>query len=132
MTLGVRGVATDAAGRVLLVRHTYRDGWFLPGGGVESRETAVEACIREMEEEGGVRATTAPRFVGLYAKHAAFKNDHVALFRFDAWEPCPSRSEYEIAERGFFAIDALPEPMNRGTRRRLAELFEGETPSPHW
>jgi ADP-ribose pyrophosphatase YjhB (NUDIX family) len=36
MTLGVRGVATDGEGRVLLVKHTYViAGWWLPGGGVE-------------------------------------------------------------------------------------------------
>lgn len=132
MTLGVRGVATDGEGRVLLVRHTYREGWFLPGGGVESRETAVEALIREMQEEAGVRATAAPRLVGLFANHAAFKNDHVALFQLDAWEPCPPQSAHEIAERGFFALDALPAPMNRGTRQRLAELFQGAPQSAHW
>jgi hypothetical protein len=31
MTLGVRGVAIDSAGRVLLVKHTYLHGWWLPG-----------------------------------------------------------------------------------------------------
>ncbi len=132
MTLGVRGIATDSEGRILLVRHTYRAGWFLPGGGVESRETAVDAVVREMEEEGGVRALAPPRFVGLYANHASFKNDHVALFRFDTWEPCATRSEHEIAERGFFAPSALPEGMNRGSRHRIAEVFDGAPISANW
>ena len=34
MTLGVRAVVIDDAGRVFLVRHTYVAGWHLPGGGV--------------------------------------------------------------------------------------------------
>ena len=29
-TLGVRAVAVDAQGRVLMVRHTYLKGWWLP------------------------------------------------------------------------------------------------------
>lgn len=132
MTLGVRGIATDAEGRVLLVKHTYRDGWFLPGGGVESREVLVDSLIREMEEEGGVRATSQPRLIGIFANHAAFKNDHVALYQLDAWEPCATQSEYEIAERGFFPVDALPHPMNRGSRDRIAELFKGAPQSAHW
>src|SRR5204862_515613 len=46
MTLGVRGVALDGAGRVALVRHTYVSGWHLPGGGVERGETARDAMVR--------------------------------------------------------------------------------------
>jgi 8-oxo-dGTP pyrophosphatase MutT (NUDIX family) len=34
VSLGVLGLVVDEAGRVLLVEHTYRHGWYLPGGGV--------------------------------------------------------------------------------------------------
>jgi len=45
-TLGVRGIVIDERGRVLLIEHTYVKGWHLPGGGVESRETAEHAAVR--------------------------------------------------------------------------------------
>lgn len=131
-TLGVRGIACDPEGRVLLVRHTYRHGWFLPGGGVESGETALEAITREMMEEGGVEAVQAPRLIGFYANHANFKNDHVALYAFDAWRTCPATADHEIAERGFFSRDALPEGVTPGTLRRLSEAFDGEPHSATW
>ena len=35
LTLGVRAVVIDAAGKVFLVRHSYVSGWHLPGGGVD-------------------------------------------------------------------------------------------------
>lgn len=36
---------------VLLIRHTYREGWFFPGGGVDKGESLDEAARREAEEE---------------------------------------------------------------------------------
>jgi ADP-ribose pyrophosphatase YjhB (NUDIX family) len=132
-TLGVRGIACDMAGRVLLVRHGYVKGWHLPGGGVERGETAPAAIAREMAEEGGVAALGLPRIVGLYANHANFAGDHIALFRIERWAACPPQaSAREIAERDFFALDALPDGVTSATRRRLAEVFDGAPVSATW
>ncbi|HEX8662092.1 MAG TPA: NUDIX domain-containing protein, partial [Brevundimonas sp.] len=60
-TLGVRGMAIHEDGRVLLVKHTYLHGWWLPGGGVERGETCEQAILREMREEGGVIIEERPR-----------------------------------------------------------------------
>ena len=132
MTLGVRGVATDAEGRVLLIRHTYVDGWFFPGGGVESGEVAVHALAREMAEEGGVEATAPPELFGVYSNAPGFRNDHVLLYRVTAWRSCATASEGEIAEHGFFALDALPTGVSKGTQARLDELFNGAPRTLHW
>ena len=35
-TLGARAMVIDGAGRVFLIKHSYVDGWHLPGGGVET------------------------------------------------------------------------------------------------
>ncbi|GAA1810695.1 NUDIX hydrolase [Luedemannella flava] len=42
---------TDEAGRVLLVRPTYKPHWDIPGGYVEPGESPRTACIREVHEE---------------------------------------------------------------------------------
>ena len=47
MTLGVRALLV-ADGGVVLVRHTYTPGWYLPGGGVERGESVAEAVRREV------------------------------------------------------------------------------------
>jgi 8-oxo-dGTP pyrophosphatase MutT (NUDIX family) len=131
VTLGVRVLCRDAEGRVLLVRHGYAKGWHLPGGGVEPGETALEAGLRELAEEGGVEAADA-KLIGFYANHANFPNDHIALYAADAWRPCAPRSGHEIAERNWFARDALPDGVTPGTVRRLAEVFDGAPISATW
>ena len=132
MTLGVRGIACDKEGRVLLVRHAYARGWHLPGGGIEHGETAAEAVVRELAEEGGAQAESAPELVGFYANHANFPNDHIALYRIGRWRPCRPKGGREIVERGFFALDALPEGVTPGTHRRFAEVFGGAEIGAEW
>ncbi len=39
----------------MLVRPTYKDHWEIPGGYVEAGESPLEACIREVDEELGLR-----------------------------------------------------------------------------
>jgi ADP-ribose pyrophosphatase YjhB (NUDIX family) len=132
MTVGARTICCDADGRVLLVRHSYSKGWHLPGGGVETGETVSQAATRELAEEGGVESLEAPRLIGLYFNPAPFWNDHVAIYRVENWRACAPRTGPEIAERGFFARNALPKDISPGTRRRLAEVFEGAPVSERW
>jgi 8-oxo-dGTP diphosphatase len=44
----------DEQGQVLLVKPTYKDGWFLPGGVIEEGESPLAACVRECQEELGL------------------------------------------------------------------------------
>ncbi|WP_313472453.1 NUDIX domain-containing protein [Brevundimonas sp.] len=132
MTLGVRGVAVDGEGRVLLVKHTYLHGWWLPGGGVDRGETTQAAVVRELREEAGLIATTKPRLISVHSNERFFPGDHVLVFAIDAFDLTERTSHGEIAEIGWFAPDALPEDTTRATRRRLAEVFGGAPADPNW
>jgi 8-oxo-dGTP diphosphatase len=45
----------DQAGRLLIVKPTYKSGWTIPGGVMEADgETPWEACRREVREECGI------------------------------------------------------------------------------
>jgi ADP-ribose pyrophosphatase YjhB (NUDIX family) len=132
-TLGARAMVIDGKGRIFLVKHTYVDGWHLPGGGVEIGETVHEALARELAEEGNIRMTGAPRLHGVFFNKRTSRRDHVALFVVREFiqdgSPRPNR---EIIAHEFFAPDALPPDTGRGTRARIAEVLGGAAVSELW
>jgi ADP-ribose pyrophosphatase YjhB (NUDIX family) len=132
-TLGARAMVIDGKGRIFLVKHSYVDGWHLPGGGVETGETVHEALARELAEEGNIRMTGAPRLHGVFFNKRTSRRDHVALFVVREFiqdgSPRPNR---EIIAHEFFAPDALPPDTGRGTRARIAEVLGGAAVSELW
>jgi 8-oxo-dGTP diphosphatase len=48
----------DKAGRLLILRPTYKSGWTIPGGVMEADgESPWQACCREVREECGIELT---------------------------------------------------------------------------
>lgn len=119
MTLGVRGLVTDEAGRVLLIEHTYVSGWYMPGGGVERGETAEEALRREMVEEAGIELTEPPTLISIDTDHRRYPGDHVLFYRVNGWRAVPATSRGEIHDLGWFAPDSLPAGITPMTLRRV-------------
>ena len=66
VTLGAQAAVIDEHERVLLVRHTYTNGWFLPGGGVKRDETVEEALIGSFERRPRPDVT-APALFGVHS-----------------------------------------------------------------
>jgi ADP-ribose pyrophosphatase YjhB (NUDIX family) len=133
MTLGVRAAVLDDAGRVFLVRHTYVPGWHLPGGGVEPGETGLDALARELREEACIELAAAPRLHGVYLNRHASDRDHVLLYVVREFRVTAAKGrDREIAEAGFFALEALPDGVTAGTAARLEEIGRGGAPSPVW
>lgn len=44
VTVGVRAVIVNPANEILLVRHSYLQGWYLPGGKADRKESLTE-CL---------------------------------------------------------------------------------------
>lgn len=134
MTLGVRGLVHDRqANSVLLIRHTYVPGWQLPGGGVEIGETMLEALERELLEEGNIEFTAPPVLKSMHFNRQSSRRDHVGLYLIESFrQVTPKLPDREIAEAGFFPLNALPATTTPATLRRIAEVFDGAPPSPDW
>ena len=133
MTIGVRGLVVDSSNQVLLVRHTYVSGWFLPGGGVEGGETLAQTLTRELAEEGNIQSLSEPTLYGFYYNRATSPRDHVALYVVrDFRQTAPHVPDREIAEARFFPADALPEAATRATRARIGEALFDAPRSPYW
>ena len=130
-TLGVRIAVIDAAGRVLLVRHSYAPGWMFPGGGVEVGETFLAAAKRELREEVCV-AGEGFKLHGIFCNDAVFPGDNVACYTLRQFIQSDWKPSLEISDARFFALQALPEDVTGGTRRRLAEIFDGFPISEFW
>jgi 8-oxo-dGTP pyrophosphatase MutT (NUDIX family) len=115
---GCRVVALDPENRVLLVRHSYGNRrWYLPGGGIGRDERPIDAAVRELAEETGC-ALAEPWLVAVYDEtlSGAANRVHIVAGR---TEDAPKADGREIVAVGFFAPDALPEPMSPHYAQRL-------------
>jgi 8-oxo-dGTP diphosphatase len=107
--VGVVGVVFDEAGRVLVLKHTYRNRypWGLPGGWVGSRERLEAALARELREETGFDVAVGDPF-HIRSGYPRPQIDAYYLCRFRAGEFRPNA---EIAEARFCSLDDLPAGM---------------------
>ena len=115
----------DTAGRILLVRPTYKDGWEIPGGYVEKGESPLSAATREVAEELGVDLDITDLLVLDWAPHPAEGDKLLVIFRGRTLDQADvnrfNLDRNEIAEARFFPVDQLASLMPDRLARRVAE-----------
>jgi 8-oxo-dGTP diphosphatase len=117
----------DAAGRVLLVKPSYKSGWDIPGGYVEPGESPKQAARREVLEELGIDVPVGRLLVVDWAP-LPNEGDKV-LFVFDGGqldERTPSPSDDEIEQVKFWADDELSTVLPARLQTRLAAALRGD------
>ncbi len=129
--MGAGALFFDSAGKVLLVKPTYKDTWEIPGGVVESDESPLECCKREVQEElgleldllrllavdyssknGDLTESLHFLFVGATLTDAQIQqielpSDELSEFRFFSPEDAPSVLGPRLKERLEFALSQI-------------------------
>lgn len=116
MKLGVN-VVLLSDGRVLLALRDRPPIWNLPGGGVEPGESPWAAAVRETREEVGLDVVVE-RLTGVYDRSP--DGDPVLVFRC-AITGGEATTTAESVQLGWYAADALPEPINPYQPQRIRD-----------
>ena len=111
--LGCSAAIFDEQGRILLTKRADNRQWCMPGGGMDSGESAAEACEREVWEETGL-TVRVKRLVGVYshpdqlAVYADGNKAHIVALHFEvevlSGEPGLSN---ETTDFGYFTLDEI-------------------------
>jgi 8-oxo-dGTP pyrophosphatase MutT (NUDIX family) len=121
--VGAAAAIFDGQGRILLVKHNYGPrNWELPGGRVEPGESPLEAVIREVQEETGLKAAIV-RLSAVY--HRRYGDSLQFVFIAEAPDAEPRPGPDEIDDCGYFAVDGLPRPMSNFTLQRITDAAAG-------
>ena len=122
ITIGVR-VLLIQDDKVLMVKHTYQDEWFLVGGGVKRFETLEEAARREAMEEAGATLGEMKLF-GIFTNYLFGRSDHIVVFLCENFT-YSGEHDSEIESVELFPMDVLPKETAPGIRRRIEEYRNG-------
>lgn len=115
---GCRIIALDAAGQVLLIRHSYgSDKWMPPGGGLARGEDPLVAACRELREETGCELQGA-HHIELVQEDLHGAGNHVHIVGGLALGQAAA-DRREIMEAAFFAADALPQALAPRLHKQL-------------
>jgi len=121
----------EQRGQIILIRHSYRAGWHLPGGGAGRGELPEDALLRELREEVGLMRSAAPELYGLYARQVGLVNNVIGLYRVRDAE-FDFKPNLEVREVMLVDPAAPPPGTGAGARHRLAELAGQVARSPRW
>jgi len=117
-------------GQLLLARNSYLTYYSLPGGYLKRHETAVDAAVRELSEELGLKVYPSELIKGHEETHQwAGKLDHVVLFDLCVPVRPPVRVDNrEVVSADFYTpqdalrLDLFPPLRRHLEHRRNAEL----------
>jgi len=119
--------------KILLQRRSDNGRWGLPGGGMDSGESAAEACARELLEETGLQ-TCVKKLVGIYTdphmimEYPDGNRWHIVAFHFEMEVTGGEITlDEETLELAYFARDELQDlDLMEHHLLRIDDAFAGQ------
>lgn len=130
-TVGARALVIKEK-KILLVKHTYMPYWYIIGGGVNSKESPLQAISRELQEEAGVHTLGPPALFGIYYHIHQGHDDYVVVYICKDFKEEDYICPHEIMEKRWFPLDKLPEDISHGCLRRIQEYLKLKPVSDQW
>ncbi|MGH3428686.1 MAG: NUDIX domain-containing protein, partial [Mycobacteriales bacterium] len=125
----------DEQRRVMLVKPTYKPLWEIPGGYVEPGESPYDACVREVEEELGIRPAIGELLAIDWAPHP--QQGDKMLFVFNGGQLSPQQHTQirlqasELSEYRYVNEFEIPDMTIPRLARRISQALQarvkGET-----
>ena len=126
---GVSAVVLDAEGRILLGRRSDTGRWAVISGILEPGEQPAPALLREVLEETGVHAEVEALVSVFSGEEMRYPNGDRAQY-LDLTFRCrytggqAAVGDEESLEVGWFAPEALPDPLTDSSRERIADALD--------
>ena len=118
--------AKNREDKILVAKRNLEPGmnkWALPGGFIESEETPEAACLRELEEETGIKGKIK-RLIGVYIQKTR-RYGPLIIIGYEVSVVKNSLSlNNELKEAKFFTKETFPHIPFLSHRKMLAEVYK--------
>jgi 8-oxo-dGTP pyrophosphatase MutT (NUDIX family) len=121
----------EQGGKFVLVRHSYKSGWMLPGGAVRRGEPPAHAIVRELQEELGLTHSAPPQLIGAFTRRVGLVSNVVLLYRVRE-AVFVFKPRFEVRALRLADPAAPPEGTSPAVCRRFKELMGEATQAPTW
>ncbi len=133
MGVGCGVLVENEKGEVLLQKRSDTGEWCVPGGALEPGETYIEAAIRELSEEVGIKVSDLKLF-GLYSgedREIHYPNGDVVyslsvIFITRSFTGEISDSDSEVLEHRFFDKNSIPKDLFSPDARPILDWAKGK------
>ena len=130
--MGAGALIFNQEGELLLVKPSYKNHWSIPGGVVEKDESPKNACLREIEEEIGIKLSSLKFLCVDYIKTNSEKDENLQFIFYggvlDTSQIKDMRlDKKEISEYCFADTTKAPNLLGSQTRslvKRLPKCLE--------